>query len=75
MPSKRRGISNRNEQVEICHPERSRSTCFNKATTDQEDKHRSYLLFFCEICGQIRFYRGILHYGYAFGRNDEFKGR
>src|SRR5882757_3705845 len=31
-----------------------------------------FICFYCEICGRIRFTRRFLHFGFAFGRNDEF---
>jgi len=30
------------------------------------------ICFYYEICGQVCFTRRFLHFGYAFGRNDEF---
>src|SRR5882724_12947836 len=59
------------EQVTICHPERSRRTCLN-ATADFEDKYGFLSVFTVRLLVELAFTRRFLHYGYAFGRNDEF---
>src|SRR5882724_9773582 len=62
------------EQVTICHPERSAAESKDLLECDRrfEDKYRFSSVFTVRLLVELAFTRRFLHYGYAFGRNDEF---